>query len=185
MTPPKVSALFVAKNSIYKTLGVDCWDEDRDALKWPGGNPGIFHPPCRLWSKWMRHFSTAPQAEKEFARWSIGSVRQNGGVLEHPACSTLWLEGLPFPGRSDQYGICIAVRQQWWGHKAEKATWLYICGCKYLPDIPFILGEPECHYSAVRTIRNPTMRRLRHRERHGTPVAFAQWLISVAERCSQ
>src|SRR5208282_4230466 len=88
-----ISVLFAARNSVYKTIpGLDVWDEDRNALKWPGGNPGIFHPPCRLWSRWLRHFSTAPIAEKELALWSVEQVRANGGVLEHPACSLLWDE---------------------------------------------------------------------------------------------
>jgi hypothetical protein len=183
-----ISILFAARNSIYKTIpGLDVWDEDRDALNWPGGNPGIFHPPCRLWSKWMRHFSKAPPEEKELALWSVRQVRKWGGVLEHPACSELWPgAGLPFPGKGrDIYGgMSISLRQQWFGHKAEKATWLYICGANRLPDIPFRLGQPECHYSAVRTVKHPDMQRLSHRERHGTPPAFAHWLIAVAERCS-
>lgn len=28
-----ISALFVRKDSVYKTLGVDCWDIDRDATQ--------------------------------------------------------------------------------------------------------------------------------------------------------
>jgi hypothetical protein len=179
-----ISVLFVAKNSVYKTLGVDCWDEERDALKWPGGNPIVAHPPCRLWSRWMKHFSKADPSEKGCARFAVKQVRQWGGVLEHPACSTLWDElNLPLPGRSDSDGITIAVEQMWWGHKARKATWLYICGCSDLPPIPFKMGEPECHYSAVRKIRKPNMRRLSHKDRHGTPPEFARWLIAVAEKC--
>jgi hypothetical protein len=68
-----VSVLFVARNSVYKTLGVDCWDEDRNALLWPGGNPIVAHPPCRLWSM-LRKFSTAPESEKELAIWSVKQV---------------------------------------------------------------------------------------------------------------
>jgi hypothetical protein len=177
-----ISALFVARDSVYKTFpDVDCWDIDRDALNWPGGNPGIFHPPCRLWSKWMRHFSTAPESEKNLALWSVNKVRENGGVLEHPACSVLWDEAaLPRPGKSDQWGLSIAIYQQWFGHKAQKATWLYVCGVKNLPQIPLVLGQPDCHYSAVRKVNNPNVQRLSHRERHGTPIEFAKWLIEIA-----
>jgi hypothetical protein len=179
-----ISVLFAARNSIYKTIpDLDVWDEDRNALNWPGGNPGIFHPPCRLWSKWMRHFSTAPESEKELARWSVRMVRQHGGVIEHPACSVLWEDQrLPVPGKSDLWGISIAILQQWFGHKAKKATWLYICDCQQIPPIPFIMGQPDC-YSAVRKVKHPDMQRLSHRERQGTPPAFAHWLVSVAERC--
>jgi len=175
-----ISVLFAAKDSVYKTIkGLDVWDKDRDALNWPGGNPGIFHPPCRLWSKWMKHFSVAPPEEKELARWSVAMVRAGGGVLEHPACSTLWDEmQLPKPGSRDQWGLCVAVRQQWWGHKAEKATWLYICGCRELPEIPFCLAEP----AARRNPNSPNIQTLSHRERHATPIAFAHWLVSVANK---
>jgi hypothetical protein len=180
-----VSILFAAPDSVYKTIpGLDVWDEDRNALNWPGGNPGVFHPPCRLWSKWMHYFSTAPQSEKQLALWSIEMVRRYGGVLEHPACSRLWDQGgLPKPGTSDQWGLTIALYQQWFGHAAQKATWLYICGTDELPAIPFSLGQPKCHYSAVRKIKHPDMQRLSHRERHGTPLEFAKWLVLVAERC--
>ena len=178
-----VSVLFAARDSIYKTIpGLDVWDIDRDALNWPGGNRGIFHPPCRLWSKWLRHLSTAPPEEKNLALWSVEQVRKEGGILEHPACSLLWDEAeIPKPGTGDKYGFSIALYQQWFGHKAQKATWLYICGIKSLPEIPFVLGQPECHYSAVRKIKHPDMQRLCHRERHGTPIRFAQWLVEAVQ----
>jgi hypothetical protein len=176
-----ISVLFAARDSVYKTLpDVDVWDEDRNALKWPGGNPGVFHPPCRLWSKWMHHFSKAPETEKAYALWSVDKVRQFGGVLEHPACSLLWNEAsLPKPGTGDQHGFSVAVYQQWFGHKAQKATWLYICGANKLPIIPFCLDEPV----ARRNPRHPDMQTLSHRERHGTPLEFAKWLVELATCC--
>jgi hypothetical protein len=169
-----ISVLYAARDSIYKTIpGIDVWDVDRNALNWPGGNPGIFHPPCRLWSRWMRHFSKAPEEEKNLALWSVEKVRENGGVIEHPACSLLWDEArLPLPGSSDKWGLSIAVYQQWFGHKAQKATWLYICTTTKLPEIPFCLGDAPVD-----------MQRLSKRQRQGTPVEFAKWLISVAECC--
>ena len=174
-----ISILFASKNSVYKIIpGLDVWDIDRNALNWPGGNPGIFHPPCRLWSRWMRHLSSAPKSEKNLALWSVEQVRKYGGVLEHPACSLLWDEaGLPKPGTGDQHGFSIALYQQWFGHQCEKATWLYICGAKSLPEIPFVLGDAK----------------LRGRWRHGgggirevdrgaTPINFALWLVELAKR---
>jgi hypothetical protein len=178
-----ISVLFVAKNSVYKTLTdssgepLDCWDEDRDAMKWPGGNPVVAHPPCRLFSKHLRHLSTAPISEKQLAYKSVEWVRKFGGVLEHPAQSLLWKErDLPRPGRSDEYGISIALEQRWWGHKLRKSTWLYICGCNCVPEIPLILGEPEItgrwnHGNNVKPFS------------HLTPPAFARWLVETAERC--
>jgi hypothetical protein len=178
-----ISVLFAARDSVYKTLpDLDVWDEDRDALKWPGGNRGIFHPPCRLWSRWMRQFSTAPIEEKEYAFWSVDQVRRWGGVLEHPACSLLWDEAkLPKPGRGDKHGFSIALYQQWFGHKAQKATWLYICGVRSLPQIPFVLGEPIAHTHWSQMVKHKDMQRLSHRERHGTPIEFAKWLVAVCE----
>jgi hypothetical protein len=115
-----VSALYVQKNTIYQSLGIDCWDELRDARLFPGGNPVIAHPPCRLWAR-MKHLSTAPLEEKELALIAISQVRKNGGVLEHPRTSSLWPTWLPYPGVIDAYGgYSICVNQHWWGHRAEK-----------------------------------------------------------------
>jgi hypothetical protein len=58
------------------------------------------------------------------ARLAVALVREFGGVLEHPAGSTLWkAQKLPRPGERDQYGgWTLEAPQKWWGHKAEKAT---------------------------------------------------------------
>src|SRR5208282_6074880 len=119
-----ISVLFAARNSIYKTIpGLDVWDEDRDALKWPGGNPGIFHPPCRLFSQIAYLAKSAPQEEKQLGYWSVDAVRKNGGVLEQPANSSLWREcEIAMPGSSDGDGFSISVPQFWFGHKARKNT---------------------------------------------------------------
>lgn len=43
-----VAVLFARQDSHYKSIaGVDVWDIDRDARKWPGGMPVVAHPPCR------------------------------------------------------------------------------------------------------------------------------------------
>ena len=47
----QVAALFVRKSNHYAALGCDCYDATRDALTWPGGVPGVFHPPCRAWGR--------------------------------------------------------------------------------------------------------------------------------------
>jgi len=179
---PPVSVLFVAKNSVYKTLGVDCWDEERDALKWPGGNPGVFHPPCRLFSK-LRHMSTAPESEKELAYWSVEQVRRWGGVLEHPEGSRLWKDTcLPSPGCKDEHGLTLYVEQHWFGHPGKKATWLYVCGLRgKIPDIPYRIGYPENVFAGGSRKYIPGSRH--SGVRSATSPDFAKWLIEVASRC--
>jgi hypothetical protein len=87
-----VAVLFARSVSVYKTLpGVDVWDEARDARWWPGGGPVVAHPPCRLWAK-LRQFAKArdPVMERQLAIDAVRRVQRYGGVLEHPAESTLW-----------------------------------------------------------------------------------------------
>jgi hypothetical protein len=73
-----VSALFVREDSIYKELDIDCWDVERDALNWPGGNPIIAHPPCRAWGR-LAQFAKPRLNEKQLAIYSVHTVRIWGG----------------------------------------------------------------------------------------------------------
>jgi hypothetical protein len=180
-----ISILFASKNSVYKTIpGLDVWDLERNALNWPGGNPGIFHPPCRLFCA-LKHFSTAPESEKELAHWSVKMVREHGGVLEHPARSTLFQEaGLPLPGYfPDQYGLTIQVDQFQWGHRASKPTWLYICGTQSLPEFPaFTPGRAPALQSNSRQSNRFGRKLLSRPARSATPINFALWLVELAGR---
>lgn len=121
-----VAALFVRKKNHYAALGCDCYDIDRDALSWPGGEPGIFHPPCRAWGQ-LSHFAKPRPGEVELSLWAMQKVRQFGGVL-------------------------VPVLQSWWGHRAPKKSCLYIVGPA--PDLPYLpetvsgttverMGRPE------------------------------------------
>lgn len=185
---PEVAALYVRRDSVYKTLaGVDAWDEDRDARGWPGGAPVVAHPPCRLWAK-LRQFAKAsdPVAERQLAVDAIRRVQRFGGVLEHPAESTLWAHmGLPRPGRApDQFGGWTAcVRQCDWGHKAEKLTWLYIVGVHPddLPPMP-PPGEPTGLIKPTRGVPRDGRKIVTKAEREHTPPEFARWLVDVARR---
>lgn len=195
----QVAALFVRADSIYKTLpGVDCWDIERDARRWPGGCPAVAHPPCRAWGR-LRHFAKPRPDEKALALWAVERVREEGGVLEHPRASTLWPEaGLPRPGQRDDYGgWTLGISQHWWGHRAEKLTLLYIVGCEPsdLPPMPMVLGE-STHVIAMdkRPGRGVNGERLRKGmpgwrpevskpEREHTPPELARWLVEVARRC--
>lgn len=186
-----ISALFVRKDSVYKTLGVDCWDIERDASNWPGGNQIIAHPPCRAWGK-LSHFARPREGEKELAIKSIEWIRVWGGVLEHPAASRLWpTMGLPNPGKIDEYGgFSICIDQFWFGHKAAKKTLLYICGCseKELPPIP-IRFDAVTHCVTVNKKnrfgrRTGNKKEITRAEREHTPVELAKWLIEVAKICN-
>jgi hypothetical protein len=100
-----ISVLFARSDSVYKTLPeCDVYDAERNALNYPGETPIIAHPPCRAWGQ-LRHFAKPQPGEKDLARWAVDQIRQFGGVLEHPAHSTLWRDkGLPVPGLVDEWG---------------------------------------------------------------------------------
>ena len=181
----KVAALFVRADSIYKSLpDVDAWDAARDARNWPGGAPCVAHPPCRGWGR-MRGFSYADEEERKLGIWAVLHVQMWGGVLEHPAESTLWWQfPLPRPGKADRKGYTIEVDQFHWTHRARKRTWLYIVGCHpdNLPPIPVRDGEPTHCVRPTRTY--PRLPSITKPEREQTPPAFAEWLLEVARRSS-
>lgn len=173
-----VAVLFARRDSVYKSIpGLDVWDEDRDATRWEGGCPGIHHPPCRAWGR-LRHMATSTRTgERALAVWSVAMVRLHGGVLEHPAGSTLWrAAGLPRPSEpADVWGgYTISILQWWWSHKAEKATWLYIVGCSKsaLPEMPFRIGQAEFVVNTSHGVRkgSPSFRpHCTKSEREATP----------------
>ena len=189
MSEINVSALFVRKDSVYKKLGVDSWDKERNALEWPGGNPIIAHPPCRAWGQ-LSHMANPEPGEKELAFFSIDMIRKFGGVLEHPRASKLWPDHLPLPGEVDDYGgYSICVDQFWWGHKAKKNTLLYIVGCSKsrLPSIPMSFDAVE--YTVSSKIKKKSGRRIKKEipksDREKTPIDLAKWLIDVAQKCGE
>lgn len=183
-----VAVLFARADSCYKQLPVcDVWDIQRDARKWPGGTPVIAHPPCRAWGR-LRHFAKPRDDEKALAILAVAHVRKYGGVLEHPAESTLWkAAGLPATGERDSFGgFTLPITQHWFGHRAEKKTWLYIVGCEpaQIPDLPMVLGESTHTISSSGRRRDGS--RLKGRpevskaEREHTPIALAKWLVQLA-----
>lgn len=182
-----VAVLFARRDSIYKTLpGVDVWDADRDARGWPGGSPVVAHPPCRTWAM-LSHFAKPRPNEEALAAWAVRQVQRWGGVLEHPARSRLWpVMLLPEPGIRDSFGgWTLPILQWWWGHKADKATRLYICGCepRDVPPLPYRIGEPT-HCVAPSPGNVFRKKCITHRDREATPPALAQWLVELARRCN-
>lgn len=196
-----IAALFVMPKGPYTGLeGVDPWGEARDARSYPGPFPVVAHPPCE---RWGRYWFGGPSArvrrvkgdDKGCFATALASVRNYGGILEHPAASSAWAYyGLAKPPRkggwvkADDYGgFTCCVDQKHYGHLAQKATWLYSVGCE-LPDL--IWGKSEggirlddgFHSTAERrrAIRTGICQRLSKNQRTATPPAFRDLLISIA-----
>ena len=162
-----VSALYIDPRGPYPKLLADCWDEARDARNYAGPNPVVAHPPCGPWGN-FKHMCW--KQDRELAPLAIKQVRRWGGVLEHPAGSTLFGSLLPKPGEfPDQWGgIVIDVHQVAWGHSCIKPTRLYVVG-----------AARKSVYAGIRSGGVPT-----HRSRR-TPIAFAEWLISLAAQAKR
>jgi len=161
--------LYARRDSVYKSLGVPVFDEDRDARCYLGRSPVVAHPPCRMWGR-LRRRAKGSEAERQLAVSALWVVRLCGGVLEHPAGSLLWCEsGLPLPGeRPDRWGgYTIAVRQSDFGHAAPKLTWLY--GCRVVFPLYW---KRDAGVGRVELMGK--------REREATPLPFAQFLLETA-----
>ena len=112
-----------------------------------------------------------------------------GGVLEHPEASKAWpFFGLTTPpcdggwiSAGDWQGWTCRVEQGWYGHRARKATWLYVCSARArAPRLPSLhWGE------SVATIKGTTKRTgalamMSHAKRKRTPAPFRDLLLSIA-----
>lgn len=124
-----IAALYVEADGHYQALGLDCWDQARDARRYTGHHRVIAHPPCGPWgrlSQFCKH------DDPELALLAVEQVRTFGGVLEHPAHSRLWKAcGLPPPDSlfPDAFGgRSYVINQGDYGHRAPKETWLYAVG---------------------------------------------------------
>lgn len=172
----RVAVLFARSRSVYSRVpGCDVWDAARDARHYFGNLPVIAHPPCRAWGRLKGQAKPRPD-ERQLSFFAVDAVRRCGGVLEHPAASSLWpAAGLPQPGEVDEFGgFTFPILQSWFGHRAPKATWLYIVGtsARNLPEIPFELGIPAHRVEMMG-----------RSERESTPFELATWLFAVAELC--
>lgn len=182
-----VAALFVRRDSVYKTMsGVDAFDFDRNALTFAGGMPVVAHPPCRGWGR-LRQFSHASEYERALGPWAVDQVQRCGGVLEHPSASTLFAHcALPRPGEfPDNFGgWTLAIEQFHWGHRAQKATWLYIVGRPVfdVPAMPFRPGAPTHCVRPTKT--HPRLPSITKPEREHTPSLLALWLVDLARSCA-
>lgn len=169
--PTRPVVLFTRPASVYRSLGADVWDINRDATKYNGLDPVIAHPPCRAWGRY-HHWSKHSPKEAELARFSVSVIQRNGGILEHPQYSRLWRDRyLPFPDQflDDYGGYTISINQSAFGHRALKPTWLYIVGLHstQLPILPL-------DRAPTATIEN-----MGRSERERTPIKLALWLIDA------
>ena len=190
----KVAAIFVQPDGCYANDSrIDAWPEHRDARKYSGALPVVAHPPCQLWGA---------MANVNFARWggehnrpgndggcfasALSSVNQFGGVLEHPAKTRAWAaHGLSKPAglgwsRSGDGWVC-EVWQSAYGHRANKATWLYYQGTvkPFELDWSRPTGTHQIGFCDQRgkAANKPTLGR---REANATPESFKEALIALA-----
>jgi len=198
-----IAALYVERDGRYYGLpDVDPWDEDRDARRYTGPHPVVAHPPCKRWGKFW-HGSTAKphqfrlgEDQGTFAA-ALTSVRNYGGVLEHPADSHAfgWF-GLPLPIRcrgwseADKFGgrSCY-VEQGHYGHFSRKKTWLYAVGVDY-PELNWTEGEQRLHPVALERYGYEKARRIgmvamvggkdKEKIRDRTPPEFRDVLLGMA-----
>lgn len=194
----KPVALFTARNSIYRSLGLDCWDERRNAMTYSGNSPVIAHPPCNLWGKMARvNFKrwggdhNRPGNDRGMFRFALKTIIRCTGVIEHPAHTKAWAaHGLTRPGRngwtSDNRGGWVCeVWQSDYGHLANKATWLF-CRSNGRPPAPRLYRSEGSHQIGFQDQRGkdrnkPTVPRSKA---SATPIEFARYLITVASSCT-
>lgn len=203
-----IAALYVRKNGCYSNLmGIDPWDEARDARNYCGPYPAICHPPCQRWGKMYfgQPLAVSKGATKKLLgddggcfKHALETVRRFGGVIEHPKKSRAWkyfgLREPPASGgwiEADAYGQTCCVEQKNYGHYARKPTWLYVVGVPDLPEL--IWGESAACLDPAVVARMGLKRAKRLGEvgakgggkdsaaRISTPIPFRDLLISIAD----
>lgn len=184
----RVAVLFAREDSAYKTLPeCEVYDMARDARNYDGPWPVVAHPPCRAWAT-LRHHAKPRADERNLARLAVALVREFGGVLEHPHRTTLWeAQRLPAVGQRDAFGgFTLVIDQNWWGHRAQKRTRLYVVGCEptEVPPLPLVLGEAT-HTVGLWSGRDKATCRpsIAKHEYESTPDELASWLVALAQRC--
>lgn len=194
-----IAALFVERGGCYWNLpGVDPWDKERDARLYAGPWPVVAHPPCERWCQ-MAPVNQARYGHQVgddggcFAA-ALAAVRRWGGVLEHPAYSLAWdAFSLPKPPTGGGWvrGFCggwsAHLEQRHYGHRARKATWLYVYGVE-LPRLQWGPGEPPGAWISADRPRAELealgIEQLGKREAKATPLPFRDLLIDMARTAS-
>ena len=197
----KLAVLFALADGPYAGLpNVELWDKSRDARLYDGPWPVVAHPPCE---RWGRYWHGGPSAKVRRQKGDDGgcfiaalwAVRNFGGVLEHPAASAAWdAFGLNKPPRVGGWvnadfcgGWTCCVDQGHYGHRAQKATWLYASGVE-LPILKWgkssggVRLDDGYHTTEERrrAIRTGICQRLSRRQRLETPIPFRDLLLDIA-----
>ena len=189
-----ITALFVQADGCYFGLNnIDPWDIKRDARKYTGKNTVIAHPPCQKWGKLARvNYArwggdhNKPEQDEGCFESALNNVNKCGGVLEHPAQTYAW----------ERYGLVKPIRGQWtqsgcgwtcevwqsaYGHRANKATWLYYVGKNKPFDLNWdrIKGTHQIGFQDKRgkSKNKPTLNK---KESNATPEEFRIMLIKLA-----
>ena len=207
-----IAALFVESEGAYfGLLGIDPWDEARDARRYAGPSPVIAHPPCQRWGKfwagqplWISRTGERKIKGDDggcFAS-ALESVRRFGGVLEHPWGSHAWPHfGISVPPRcggwikADDYGgRTCCVEQGRYGHYARKPTLLYAVGVE-LPELRWGKSDPVFPQWAIEKYGIEKCKRAgelafkgggkNNKHRIGTPTEFRDVLIAIAASAQQ
>lgn len=192
-----VACLFVMPDSVYKILpGCDCYDISRNAQTYKGDFPVVAHPPCQLWgamavvnfTRWGGEHNRPGNDGGLFA-FALEAVRRCGGVLEHPAKSRAWAahglikpKGAGWQKTIDGGWVC-EVWQSAYGHRANKATWLYCYGNPLPARWDRLQGTHQVGFYDQRgkAANKPTLSK---REANHTPLEFAEYLVAVARGCA-
>ena len=206
-----IAALYVDPRGSYAGLpGIDLWDAARDARRYAGPHPVVAHPPCQRWGKlWAGqplHIKRTGERKIKGADGgcfaaALASVRQWGGVLEHPWGSHAWPHfGLNTPSRFGGWivadffgGWTCCVEQGRYGHYARKPTLLLAYGCE-LPELDWGKGPPRLDPAVIERMGLARAKRLGEvggkgggrdsAPRIGTPAPFRDLLIKMAESVS-
>lgn len=187
-----IAALFIdAVRGPYPQIdGVECWDETRDARLYAGPHPVVAPPPCARWCRLAKQIEGRGLGkvgdDGGCFKAAFNAVKRFGGVLEHLAHSLAWEAfGLPRPSVRGGWigdlwgGWACQVDQSHFGHAAQKSTWLYAFGVSWLPSLPW---DPKAGSATLTTSRGQrgSSEQMPHRDRHITPKAFADLLVSIA-----
>lgn len=159
-----ITVLCTAPKSNYLRIpDLDLYDLARDAYTFAGSNPVIAHPPCAQWSR-MKAFSKPDARSKALGGYCFEFIKQNGGILEHPAGSSLF----------KYLGVkpTLSINQSWFGFPCRKTTYLYFHGYEPL-SFPLDFTLPGRDVSSLHSADRSIM-----------PLAFCQYLVDCIKHHS-